>query len=227
LRLRSPEDACANALTASENGEHDFLFRLAFGAMTPAQSHMPTYASKRIESPVGPLLLVASGNSLVAILWKDEKPGRVPLGELLTDPGHPILLETERQLEEYFAGRRQLFTVKLSFLGTDFQQRVWNALLTIPYGETRSYAQLAAQIGQPRAVRAVGAANGRNPLSIIVPCHRVVGSTGKLTGFAGGLEAKAYLLALESSLVADSDQNTTAHPLRERSTLLSGPPPAT
>jgi methylated-DNA-[protein]-cysteine S-methyltransferase len=195
---------------------------------------MTEYASKRIESPVGPLLLVASGNSLVAILWKDEKPGRVPLTgrsdsrpQIFTDPGHPILLDTERQLEEYFAGRRQAFTVKLGFLGTDFQQRVWNALLTIPYGETRSYAQLAAQIGLPRAVRAVGAANGRNPISIIVPCHRVVGSTGKLTGFAGGLEAKAYLLALENSLVADGDQNTTAHSLRERSTLLSGPPPAT
>jgi methylated-DNA-[protein]-cysteine S-methyltransferase len=186
---------------------------------------MSEYAAKRIDSPVGPLQLVANGSALVAILWKDEKPGRVPLGEFLTDPGHPILLETERQLEDYFAGRRQAFTVEMQPRGTDFQLRVWNALLTIPYGETRSYAQLATQIGQPRAVRAVGAANGRNPLSIIVPCHRVVGSTGKLTGFAGGLEAKAYLLALEKSPVADGDQNTTVHSLRERSTLLSGPPP--
>jgi methylated-DNA-[protein]-cysteine S-methyltransferase len=199
--------------------------------MNRAQSHVPAYASKRIDSPVGPLQLVANSSALVAILWKHEKPGRVPLGKLLPDASHPILLETQRQLEEYFAGRRQAFTVELYAAGgTDFQQRVWNALLTIPYGETRSYAQLAAQIGHPRAVRAVGAANGRNPLSIIVPCHRVVGSTGKLTGFAGGLEAKAYLLALEGSgrlLVADGDQNTTAHSLRERSTLLSGPPPAT
>jgi len=190
---------------------------------------MTEYASKRIESPVGPLLLVASGNSLVAILWKDEKPGRVPLTgrsdsrPQISDPGHPILLETQRQLEEYFAGRRQVFTVKLSFLGTDFQQRVWNALLTIPYGETRSYAQLAAQIGQPRAVRAVGAANGSNPLSIIVPCHRVVGSTGKLTGFAGGLEAKAYLLALESSPGACLTNDTPAAvaPQRHLSAIVS------
>jgi methylated-DNA-[protein]-cysteine S-methyltransferase len=87
--------------------------------------------------------------------------------------------------------------VKLDFAGTDFQRRVWSALLTIPYGETRSYGQIARQIDRPDAVRAVGAANGRNPISIITPCHRVVGSTGKLTGFAGGLEAKAWLLALE------------------------------
>jgi methylated-DNA-[protein]-cysteine S-methyltransferase len=107
-------------------------------------------------------------------------------------------VETERQLGEYFAGQRKVFALKLDFAGTPFQRRVWEALLTIPHGETRSYAQIASQIGSPKAVRAVGAANGRNPISIIAPCHRVVGATGKLTGFAGGLETKAYLLALEA-----------------------------
>jgi methylated-DNA-[protein]-cysteine S-methyltransferase len=108
-----------------------------------------------------------------------------------------VLVETARQLEEYFAGQRTVFELPLDFAGTDFQRKVWNALLTIPFGETRSYGQIASQIGNPDAVRAVGAANGRNPVSIVTPCHRVIGSTGALTGFAGGLDAKAYLLALE------------------------------
>ena len=109
-----------------------------------------------------------------------------------------MLLETERQLNDYFAGKRKSFSLKLDFQGTEFQKKVWAALLTIPFGETRSYGQIAKQIKNPKAVRAVGAANGKNPMSIIAPCHRVIGSSGKLTGFAGGLEAKARLLALES-----------------------------
>ena len=112
-------------------------------------------------------------------------------------PDHPVLVETERQLGEYFAGERRTFDVPLSFAGTDFQKRVWAALLAIPFGETRSYGEIADQLGAPGASRAVGAANGRNPISIIAPCHRVLGSNGKLTGFAGGLEAKAFLLDLE------------------------------
>jgi methylated-DNA-[protein]-cysteine S-methyltransferase len=110
----------------------------------------------------------------------------------------PILVETERQLEQYFAGKRSVFDLELDFVGTPFQAEVWQTLLTIPYGQTRSYGQIAAQIGRPKAVRAVGAANGRNPISIIAPCHRVVGASGDLTGFAGGLAAKQQLLALES-----------------------------
>jgi methylated-DNA-[protein]-cysteine S-methyltransferase len=109
-----------------------------------------------------------------------------------------VLLETERQLKDYFGGKLEKFSVRLDFVGTEFQKKVWQALTTIPFGETRSYAQIAAQIGHPKAVRAVGAANGRNPISIIAPCHRVIGSNGKLTGFAGGLEAKALLLGIES-----------------------------
>jgi methylated-DNA-[protein]-cysteine S-methyltransferase len=159
---------------------------------------MKKYVSKVIASPVGPLKLVASGEGLAAILWKDDSPRRVRLGDVVEDETSPILLETERQLAEYFAGQRKVFAVTLDFAGTDFQRRVWTALLTIPHGEIRSYGEIARQIGCPAAVRAVGAANGRNPISIIAPCHRVVGSTGKLTGFAGGLEVKARLLALEA-----------------------------
>jgi methylated-DNA-[protein]-cysteine S-methyltransferase len=155
------------------------------------------YYSKIIDSPVGPLKLVASDQGLAAILWKDDSPGRVRLGTIVEDPSHPILREAQRQLGEYFAGERQEFSLQLDFAGTDFQRRVWEALLTIPYGETRSYGEIAQQIGSPEAVRAVGAANGRNPISIITPCHRVIGANGKLTGFAGGLETKAQLLAME------------------------------
>lgn len=154
---------------------------------------------KIIDSPIGKLKLVASDKALVAILWENDKPRRVRLRELKVNGQHPVLLETERQLKEYFAGKRKEFSIALEMNGTQFQKNVWEALLAIPFGETRSYAQLAKQLGNPRATRAVGAANGRNPVSIIVPCHRVIGSSGKLTGFAGGLEVKAQLLSLESS----------------------------
>jgi methylated-DNA-[protein]-cysteine S-methyltransferase len=160
------------------------------------------YACKWIDSPVGRLKLVATDEGLAAILWEKERPGRVPLQIEGEDNGHPVLIETERQLEEYFGGRRQVFTLQLDPAGTPFQRSVWNALLTIPFGETRSYGQVARQIGRPTAIRAVGAANGRNPLSIVAPCHRVIGSTGALTGFAGGLEVKAFLLALEGAETA-------------------------
>lgn len=152
---------------------------------------------KTIWSPVGELTLVADGHGLAAILWENDKPDRVRLGAMTEKADHPVLVETERQLGEYFAGDRRSFDVPLSFAGTDFQKRVWAALLAIPFGETRSYGEIADQLGSPGASRAVGAANGRNPISIIAPCHRVVGSNGKLTGFAGGLEAKAFLLELE------------------------------
>lgn len=156
-----------------------------------------THIAKTIWSPVGELTLVADAAGLAAILWENDRPGRVPLGPLRERADHPVLVETERQLGEYFAGERRRFDVPLSFAGTDFQKRVWAALLTIPFGETRSYGEIADQLGKPGASRAVGAANGRNPISIIAPCHRVIGSGGQLTGFAGGLEAKKYLLELE------------------------------
>ena len=156
-----------------------------------------TYHYKLMPSPVGELTLVARDGKLSAILWEVERANRVRLGELIEANDSPVLRETERQLKEYFAGTRNQFELELDFTGTDFQKQVWQALLTIPFGETRSYSQIAEQIGNPKAVRAVGAANGRNPISIIAPCHRVVGASGGLTGFAGGLEAKQYLLTLE------------------------------
>ena len=157
------------------------------------------YVYKLMDSPIGRLTLVASDDGLAGILWAKDRPRRVRLNIEGGDERHPVLIETERQLEEYFAGRRTAFDVRLDFAGTSFQRKVWNALLTIPFGQTRSYGQIAKQIGNPRAVRAVGAANGRNPVSIVAPCHRVIGSTGELTGFAGGLDVKAYLLALEGA----------------------------
>lgn len=160
----------------------------------------PIRVFKTMASPVGKLTLVAGGRGLVAVLWENDNPKRVRLNALTADDHHPVLLETERQLGEYFEETRKEFTVALDFCGTDFQKSVWNALLTIPYGETRSYGEIARQLGNPKAVRAVGAANGKNPLSIIAPCHRVIGGDGTLTGFAGGLAAKSLLLKLEGQL---------------------------
>src|SRR5215468_2050002 len=122
-----------------------------------------TYSYKTIRSPLGRLKLVASKKGLAAILWENDHPERVPLGTLVADSENPILLETERQLGAYFAGERRTFDLPLDFKGSAFQRRVWEALLTIPYGETRSYGEIARQIGKPTASRAVGAANGKNP----------------------------------------------------------------
>jgi methylated-DNA-[protein]-cysteine S-methyltransferase len=149
------------------------------------------------DSPVGQLKLVAKDECLVAILWENDRPNRVPLGDMTADSASCILDKVEQQLREYFSGQRNGFELDLNFHGTEFQKKVWSALLTIPFGETRSYRDIAFQIGNPAAVRAVGAANGKNPISIIAPCHRVIGSSGALTGFAGGLSAKELLLTLE------------------------------
>jgi methylated-DNA-[protein]-cysteine S-methyltransferase len=154
---------------------------------------------KEIKSPVGKLKLIASSKSLVAILWERDRPDRVKLEAAKPDPEHPILCETERQLTQYFAGKRSEFQLPLEPRGTEFQLKVWRALRAIPYGQTRSYLDLARAIGSPRAARAVGLANSKNPLSIVVPCHRAIGADGSLTGFAGGLGAKAALLALEAA----------------------------
>lgn len=159
-----------------------------------------TYAFTEILSPVGQLKLVASDKGLAAILWEKDDPGRVKLGAMSEQPDHPVLVEAAEQLAAYFAGTLKRFTVPLDFVGTDFQKQVWAQLLAIPFGETRSYGEIAERVGRPTASRAVGAANGRNPISIIAPCHRVIGATGKLTGFAGGLEAKRVLLELEGAI---------------------------
>jgi methylated-DNA-[protein]-cysteine S-methyltransferase len=168
--------------------------------MTNAAHHTGKgHVHKMVSSPVGRLTLVATDRGLAGIVWENDRPGRVRLNLGAEDDGNPVLIETERQLDEYFDGRRMVFTVKLDLAGTAFQRKVWNALLTIPFGQTRSYGQIAEQIGNPGAARAVGAASSRNPVSIVAPCHRVIGAAGILTGFAGGLDAKRRLLALEGA----------------------------
>ena len=158
-----------------------------------------TYAFKIVSSRVGLLKLVANDLALVAILWENDDPKRVRLGSLIEDVDHPILCLAEQQLGEYFAGARKSFDLPLDFAGTPFQKKVWSELLNIPFGQTRTYGQIANAIGKPRAFRAVGAANGKNPISIVAPCHRVIGKNGSLTGFAGGLEAKECLLEIEAA----------------------------
>ena len=154
-------------------------------------------ARSTMPSPIGELTLIASDAGLVAVLWENDNPARVRLEATEDAHDHPVITAAMAQLGDYFAGKREVFDLPLDFRGTDFQKSVWAQLLAIPFGETRSYGQIASALGNPGGSRAVGAANGRNPISIIAPCHRVVGANGTLTGFAGGLEAKAFLLRLE------------------------------
>jgi len=152
-----------------------------------------TYA----DTPIGRLTLAATDAGLIGVLWPDEAPGRFPLALGPRPSRHPVLDVATQQLDEYFAGRRQLFDFPTDVHGTVFQEKVWRAMLAIPFGETRTYGEIAAAIGQPTASRAIGGAANRNPLSIFAPCHRVVGSNGSLGGFAGGLAIKRTLLAIE------------------------------
>ena len=153
---------------------------------------------QHIDSPVGPLLLAADDDGLRLIEF--ESP-RHPMarGEDWQPGDNAVLAATRAQLEEYFAGTRRHFDLPLAPRGTEFQRNVWWTLAEIPYGRTISYAQLAARVDKPTATRAVGAANGRNPLPIVLPCHRVIGADGSLTGFGGGLPTKQFLLALEGA----------------------------
>ncbi len=169
-----------------------------------------TYEYMWVDSPTGKLKLVAQGAALAGVLWEVERLHRVNLAPMVENCRNPVLEQTATQLAEYFAGQRQQFDLPLVFKGTDFQRTVWNALLTIPFGQTRSYGEIASQIGSPKAMRAVGAANGRNPISIITPCHRVIGASGTLTGFAGGLQAKQILLALEAERLMTSPPEPAA-----------------
>jgi len=148
-----------------------------------------------VDSPVGPLTLV-SADGVLSGLYLDRQRYRPPI-ETFGEPDDTPFGQVMDQLTEYFAGKRSEFSVPVSLSGTEFQRTVWAALRDIPYGETVSYGELAARIGRPAAARAVGLANGKNPISIIVPCHRVVGSTGDLTGYGGGLNRKQYLLDFE------------------------------
>ncbi len=152
---------------------------------------------KTIHTPIGLLRLVSDGAALLRVEFEGQHGTDGTAGD------DAVLARASRQLEEYFAGRRQHFDLPLGADGTAFQQAVWSSLQAIPYGELRSYRDIANTLGKPKAVRAVGAANGRNPLPIVVPCHRVVGSNGSLTGFAGGLACKRQLLALEGIEIDD------------------------
>ena len=154
-----------------------------------------------IDSPIGALTLAASGSALHAIEFESNRHPQTRAGWIEGETA--LLRHAALQLREYFERRRQTFDVPLAPQGTDFQRAAWQALAAIPYGETRSYAQQAAALGRPSATRAVGAANGRNPLPIVLPCHRVIGSNGALTGYAGGLPRKTHLLRLEGALGDD------------------------
>lgn len=145
----------------------------------------------QMDSPVGKLTIVTSPKGLHAILWDAET------SNLRRSADEKTIVQTKRQLTEYFQGKRREFDLPLVIAGTDFQMQVWNQLLQIPYGTTISYAQQAERIGDKKKARAVGMANGRNPISIVIPCHRVIGSKGQLVGFGGGLEKKSFLLRLE------------------------------
>ncbi len=145
-----------------------------------------------VSSPIGDLLLVSDTESLTGLYTPGH--GRRPAPDWVSDPEHPVLAATRTQLSEYFAGTRRAFDLPLASVGTAFQEAVWKGLRDIEFAHTESYLGLALRIGSPAAVRAVGAANGRNPISIVVPCHRVIGADGSLTGYAGGIEAKRWLL---------------------------------
>jgi methylated-DNA-[protein]-cysteine S-methyltransferase len=170
-----------------------------------------TYDYLWMDSPVGRLKLIATGKALVAILWEHDLPGQKAFEPLAENEDNAVLADAARQLGEYFAGKRRDFTVALDFKGTPFQKDVWAALLEIPFGETRSYGEIARRIGRPAASRAVGAASGRNPICIIAPCHRVIGAKGALTGFAGGLEAKETLLRIEGHTPRWAGWTNTVH----------------
>ena len=154
-----------------------------------------------IDSPVGPLLLASDNDGLRLIEFHAPRYAMQRDADW-REGDNAVLRITRAQLDEYFAGKRRDFDLPLAPRGTDFQRNVWQTLATIPYGATISYAQLATRVGKPTAMRAVGAANGRNPLPIVLPCHRVIGADGSLTGFGGGLPTKEFLLKLEGALPA-------------------------
>jgi methylated-DNA-[protein]-cysteine S-methyltransferase len=157
----------------------------------------PALAQMTFDSPIGRLRLTSNGHGLTAVSLDDP-----PNGESADErsDGDPLLIEAREQLEAYFDLRLMRFDLPLAPRGTEFQQRVWDVLRAVPFGETISYAELARRVGKPKAMRAVGAANGRNPLMIVVPCHRVIGADGSLTGFGGGIERKRWLIDHESAV---------------------------
>jgi methylated-DNA-[protein]-cysteine S-methyltransferase len=153
---------------------------------------------QRIDSPLGPMLAVASGDALKVIDFEDARGVPTIAPHWIADARQPLLRACARQLAEYFAGERAGFDLPLAPDGTPFQQAIWTAIRTVPAGATITYRELAARAGRPDSIRAAGTATGRNPLAIVIPCHRIIGSDGSLTGYAGGLERKRSLLALEA-----------------------------
>ncbi|MCB1291775.1 methylated-DNA--[protein]-cysteine S-methyltransferase [Mycolicibacterium sp.] len=157
---------------------------------------MTSLQYRTVDSPVGPITLAGTGTTLFHLRMTGQAHEPDRSGWAPAEPG--AFTDAVEQLAAYFAGELTAFDLDLELVGTDFQRRVWSALQTIPYGQTRSYGQIAEQIGSPGASRAVGLANGRNPIGIIVPCHRVIGAGGGLTGYGGGLDRKQTLLSLEA-----------------------------
>jgi methylated-DNA-[protein]-cysteine S-methyltransferase len=150
-----------------------------------------------LKSPVGGLMLVADASALTGVYFADRDHIPAERKHWILDPQHPVLRRAEQELNEYFAGKRKTFSVPLRPKGTEFQQKVWREIARVPHGETATYSDLAKGAGSPAAVRAAGTSTGRNPIAIIVPCHRIIGKDGTLCGFAGGLDKKRFLLALE------------------------------
>ena len=190
----------------SSSGFREAFGRL-FGTAPSRSSGVHCLLSRWIESPLGAILALADDDGLHVFDWVDRRGLereimrlRARTGFVIVPGSHPILDQAEREIGEYFAGRRKIFTLPLAHRGTDFQRRVWEALLQIPAGETRSYAEIARRIDEPKAVRAVARANGDNYRGIIIPCHRVIGSDGSLTGYGGGLARKQWLLDHERSM---------------------------
>jgi methylated-DNA-[protein]-cysteine S-methyltransferase len=177
----------------------------------------PSLHSTTHPTPVGVLTLVASDRGLRAVLWPKLSPHRTGISPRpRRNPDHPILRRTAQQLDEYFAGSRTSFDLPLDLDGTRFQLAAWRSLADIPFGSTTTYGQQAAALGIPTAARAVGAANGANPVCIVLPCHRVIGANGSLTGFGGGLPVKQWLLDHEAQVVSTRTiESTPSWPLRQ------------
>src|SRR2546422_4163767 len=177
----------------------------------------PMLHSTTHPTPVGALTLVASDRGLRAVVWtKASLRGAGVSGRPHRDPDHPILKTTARQLDEYFAGQRTTFDIPLDLEGTRFQVAAWRSLAEIPFGTTTTYGRQAAGLGIPTAARAVGAANGANPVCIVLPCHRVIGSDGSLTGFGGGLPGKQWLLDPETRGLAGAPDSSGSTPWQHR-----------
>ncbi len=169
------------------------------------------------STPCGAMRIATYGGDLILCDWDNvqilRKIQRIEkaIGTQLTEGISPLATETMHQLDEYFAGQRRQFDLPIRFIGTDFQKRVWQSLLSIPYGETITYAEQSRRLGIPKAIRAIASANGANPISVIAPCHRVIGSNGKLTGYAGGLNVKQFLLDLEKPSLLTNYRITSSH----------------